>query len=124
MELEYKIIVAMAKEIAALRKNNDLEWGEFCDDKDYYDYKKIIKEFKPDIVIGTGGYICGATIWEANKLKIPTMLHESNAFPGKAVKMLAKKTNTIMVSFEDAIPRIESKNKFLLKKNYLKLSLS
>lgn len=43
--------------------------------------KKIIKEFKPDVVIGTGGYICGAVIMAASKLKVPTMLHESNAFP-------------------------------------------
>ena len=69
--------------------------------------KKIIKEFKPDIVIGTGGYICGAVISAAHKLGVPTMLHESNAFPGKAIKMLAKKTNTILVSFEDAISRIK-----------------
>lgn len=69
--------------------------------------KKIIKEFKPDIVIGTGGYICGAVISAAHSLGIPTMLHESNAFPGKAVKMLAKKTDTILVSFKDAIPRIK-----------------
>ena len=71
--------------------------------KGYNEAKKIIKEFKPDIVIGTGGYICGATILAANKLKIPTLLHESNAFPGRAIKMLAKKTDTILVSFEDAI---------------------
>ena len=71
-----------------------------------FEAKKIIKEFKPDVVIGTGGYICGAVITAAYKLKIPTMLHESNAFPGKAVKMLAKKTNTIMVSFKDAASRI------------------
>ena len=70
--------------------------------------KKIIKEFKPDIVIGTGGYICGATITAAHKLKIPTIIHESNAFPGKAVKMLAKSTDTILVSFKDAIPRIKN----------------
>lgn len=70
--------------------------------------KKIIKEFKPDIVIGTGGYICGATITAAHSLKIPTLLHESNAFPGKAVKMLAKKADTILVSFKDAIPRIKN----------------
>lgn len=74
--------------------------------KGFKQAKKIIKEFRPDIVIGTGGYICGATISEAAKLGIPTMLHESNAFPGKAVKMLAKKTDTILVSFEDAISRI------------------
>lgn len=68
--------------------------------------KKILKEFNPDIVIGTGGYICGAVITSANKMGIPTMLHESNAFPGKAVKMLAKRTDTILVSFQDAKDRI------------------
>ncbi len=76
--------------------------------------KKIIKEFKPDVVIGTGGYICGAVIISASKLGIPTMLHESNAFPGKAVKMLSKKTNVIMVSFEDAIHRIPNAKKIVL----------
>lgn len=75
--------------------------------------KKIIKEFNPDVVIGTGGYICGATITAAHKLNIPTMLHESNAFPGKAVTMLAKKTNCIMVSFEDAISRIKNAKKIV-----------
>ncbi len=76
--------------------------------------KRIVKEFRPDIVIGTGGYICGAVILAANKMKIPTMLHESNAFPGKAVKMLAKKTDIIMVSFEDAISRIPNAKKIVL----------
>ena len=76
--------------------------------KGYGEAKKIIKEFKPDIVIGTGGYICGATISAAHRLKIPTLLHESNAFPGKAVKMLANKTDTILVSFEDARSRIKN----------------
>ncbi len=64
--------------------------------------KKVMKEFKPDIVIGTGGYICGAAILAANKYNIPTLLHESNAFPGKAVKMLSKKVDTILTSFEEA----------------------
>ena len=82
---------------------------ELCEDKTIKGLsqaKKIIKEFKPDVVIGTGGYICGAVILAAHKQKIPTMLHESNAFPGKAVKMLASKTDVIMVSFQDAISRI------------------
>lgn len=94
--------------------------------KGYSEAKKIITEFKPDVVIGTGGYICGATIMAAHKLKIPTLLHESNAFPGKAVKMLSKKTDCILVSFEDAISRIKNANKIvhvgtptkLLKKDY------
>lgn len=46
---ENKFVVNMAKEIAELRKNNDLEWGEFCGNKDYYDYKKIIEEFKNQV---------------------------------------------------------------------------
>ncbi len=79
--------------------------------KGYKEADKIVREFKPDIVIGTGGYICGAVITAANKLNIPTMLHESNSFPGLAVKMLAKKTNTILVSFED------TKNKIKKAKN-------
>lgn len=76
--------------------------------KGFAEAKKMIKEFKPDIVIGTGGYICGAVISSAHSLHIPTMLHESNSFPGKAVKILAKKTDTILVSFKDAIPRIKN----------------
>jgi len=75
--------------------------------KGFGEAKKIIEEFKPDVVIGTGGYICGATITAAHKFKIPTVLHESNSFPGRAVKLLAKKTDTILVSFKDAIPRIK-----------------
>ena len=81
--------------------------------KGYGEAKKIIQEFKPDIVIGTGGYICGATISAAHNLGIPTLLHESNAFPGKAVKMLAKKTDVILVSFKDAIPRIKNAKKVI-----------
>ena len=74
--------------------------------KGIFEAKKIIEEFKPDIVIGTGGYICGAAVMAANLCKIPVLLHESNAFPGKAVKMAAKKTNTILVSFEEAVSKI------------------
>ena len=90
--------------------------------KGFGEAKKIIKEFNPDIVIGTGGYICGATISAAHSLKIPTMLHESNAFPGKAVKMLAKKTDTIMVSFEDAIPRIKKAKNIVYTGTPVKIS--
>ena len=66
--------------------------------------KKIVEEFKPDLVIGTGGYICGAVITAASKKKIPTVLHESNAYPGLAIRMLAKKVDTILVGFEEAKP--------------------
>lgn len=68
--------------------------------------EKMLKELKPDIVIGTGGYICGPVFSRAFKLKIPTVLHESNAFPGIAVKLLSKKTDTVLVGFEDTKKRL------------------
>ncbi len=70
--------------------------------KGFAQAKKIIKEFKPDVVIGTGGYICGGTISEAHKLGIPTVIHESNAYPGKATKFLSKKLDKILLGFADA----------------------
>lgn len=84
--------------------------------------KKIIKEFKPDIVIGAGGYICGAATLAANKYNIPVVLHESNAFPGKAVKMLAKKADKILISFKDAEQRIKSANKIVYTGTPVKIS--
>ena len=70
------------------------------------DAKKIIDEFKPDIVIGTGGYICGPVFSAAISRKIPTVLHESNAYPGKAVKMFAKNVDKVLVGFEEAKNRL------------------
>lgn len=64
--------------------------------------KKFIQEFKPDLVIGTGGYICGPVFAAANAKNIPTILHESNAFPGKAVRMFAKKADKVLVGFDEA----------------------
>lgn len=68
--------------------------------------KNIMKELKPDLVIGTGGYICGPTFVAAKKYKIPTILHESNAFPGVSVKLLANQSNTVLVGFEDTKKRL------------------
>lgn len=73
------------------------------------DAKKIIKEFKPDIVIGTGGYICGAVMIAAKKMKVPYVLHESNAFPGLAVKMLARNAARVLVGFEDTRARLKER---------------
>lgn len=65
------------------------------------DVAKFFDDFKPDLVVGTGGYICGPVFSVATKRKIPTILHESNAYPGRAVKMFSKKVDTILVGFED-----------------------
>jgi len=63
--------------------------------------KKFFSEFKPDLVVGTGGYICVPVFGVATKMNIPTLLHESNAFPGRAVKMYAKKVDRVLVGFKE-----------------------
>lgn len=68
--------------------------------------KKIIEQFKPDVIIGTGGYICVPVGLAAKKKKVPVVLHESNAFPGVAVKMLSNKASKVLVGFEDAKVRL------------------
>ena len=73
------------------------------------DAKDILKEFKPDLVIGTGGYICVPVMLAAKKLKIPYVLHESNAFPGVSVKLLAKNAKKVFIGFEDARGRLKNR---------------
>ena len=64
--------------------------------------KKIIKEFKPDICIGTGGYVSGPVLRAAQKLGIPTLIHEQNAYPGVTNKMLSKKATRVMLAMPAA----------------------
>ena len=80
----------------------------------YREAKKIIKKLKTDIVIGTGGYICVPVILAAKKLGVPTIIHESNAYPGVAVKLLSKKVNTVLVGFEDAKKRLPKAKKVVV----------
>lgn len=70
--------------------------------KDIRKCKKIMKEFKPDVVIGVGGYVTYPVIKAANKLGIKTFIHEQNSIPGKANLSLAKKVNKIGISFKDS----------------------
>ena len=83
--------------------------------------KKILKEFKPDVVIGTGGYICVSVGMAARKLKIPVILHESNAFPGVAVKLLSKDAEKILVGFKEAEARLPRAKKVVVTGNPTKI---
>ena len=62
--------------------------------------RKIIREFKPDVVIGTGGYVCFPVLTAANELHIPTVIHESNASPGLTTKLLSRNVDRILVGLE------------------------
>ncbi|MFD2443429.1 undecaprenyldiphospho-muramoylpentapeptide beta-N-acetylglucosaminyltransferase [Bacillus sp. CGMCC 1.16607] len=64
--------------------------------------KKLLREFKPDVVIGTGGYVCGPVVYAASKLGIPTIIHEQNSVPGLTNKFLSRYVDKIAVCFEVA----------------------
>ncbi len=67
-----------------------------------FEASRIVKEFAPDIAIGTGGYVCGPVLRSAAKQGIPVVVHESNAFPGVTVKMLAPVAKAVLISDEAA----------------------
>ncbi|GBG96649.1 undecaprenyldiphospho-muramoylpentapeptide beta-N-acetylglucosaminyltransferase [Lactococcus termiticola] len=64
--------------------------------------KKIIKDFAPDAVLGTGGYVAGPVVYAAAQLKIPTLIHEGNSYPGVTNRFLAKRVTKIAVGFHAA----------------------
>lgn len=65
---------------------------------------KIIRNFKPDIVVGTGGYVSGPVLASASLLKIPTLILEQNVFAGMTSKMLSKMVDTVCLGFEETRP--------------------
>ena len=73
--------------------------------------KKIIKDFGPDVVIGTGGYACWPILRAAAMMKVPCAVHESNAIPGMAVKMLQKSVDKIFINFERTADFLTRKDK-------------
>ena len=73
----------------------------------------IIKKFKPDIVIGTGGYVCWPLLKAASLMGVPTIVHESNAIAGVAVKQLKNKVDVIMTNFESTADNLKAKAKVM-----------
>lgn len=70
--------------------------------------RKIVRDFQPDMVIGTGGYVSGPVVRAAAKMGIPTLIHEQNAYPGVTTKLLAHDVDVILVAFREAMPRIHT----------------
>lgn len=66
------------------------------------DVKRIIKKFKPDLVIGTGGYVSGPVLRQASQMGINTVVHEQNSHPGVTNKLLSRTVNLVLTSFEDS----------------------
>ncbi len=59
---------------------------------------KIIKEFKPELVLGTGGYVCWPALRAAKKARIPTVLHESNVYPGLTARLLSSSVSLMLLN--------------------------
>jgi UDP-N-acetylglucosamine--N-acetylmuramyl-(pentapeptide) pyrophosphoryl-undecaprenol N-acetylglucosamine transferase len=84
--------------------------------------QKIIKKFKPDIVIGTGGFASGPTLIMANMKKIPTLIQEQNSYPGITNKLLGKNAAVICVAY-DGLERFFPKKKIIKTGNPVRASL-
>ena len=74
------------------------------------DAKKIISEYKPDVVVGFGGYVTGPVVRTAVKMGVKTAIHEQNAFPGVANKALAKLVDKVMLTSAAAEKYMKCKN--------------
>ncbi len=83
---------------------------------------KIIRQFKPDIAIGTGGFASGPTLMVANRKRIPTLIQEQNSYPGITNKYLSKKSNVVCVAY-DGLERFFPKGKIVKTGNPVRASL-
>ncbi|MDX9871665.1 MAG: undecaprenyldiphospho-muramoylpentapeptide beta-N-acetylglucosaminyltransferase [Clostridia bacterium] len=70
---------------------------------------RIIRDFQPNLVIGTGGYVCLPMVWAASRRGIPTFIHEQNALPGLTNRILARRVTGIMLTFGEAKTRFPEK---------------
>ena len=84
--------------------------------------RKIIRQFNPDIAIGTGGFASGPTIIMANMCKIPTLIQEQNSYPGITNKLLSRKSKIICVAY-DGLDRFFPKEKIVKTGNPVRSSL-
>ncbi len=122
--LETKIVPENGYEIkyvpaSGINRKKILENHKFI--KDYVNGKKeaksIIKEFEPDVVIGTGGYVTGAVVSVAAKMKIPTFIQEQNVFPGLANRSLEKHAKKVFLAFKGAAKEFKNPDKLVVSGN-------
>lgn len=85
---------------------------------------EIIKDFKPDLVIGTGGYVCAPILYQASKAKIPAIVHESNSYPGMASKFLSKKVDRVLISYKEAAKHFKNQANIVVTGNPVRNNFS
>ena len=104
----FKIIYIHASGLRSGIKNkinaiNDLNKG-------VTECKKIIEQEKPDMCIGTGGYVTAPLLMAAKRLRIPSLIHESNALPGKTTSLMAPRIDAVAVGFKETKDRLKRGN--------------
>ena len=90
--------------------------------KSLHQVKKIIRDFRPDVGVGVGGYASGAAMWQAAKMGIPILLQEQNGFAGMTNKILKDKASKICVAYE-GMDRFFPKDKIILTGNPVRQNL-
>ena len=111
----YKII---GLKVTGMPRRITLKWFSFIWNLagSMFKAKRIMREFKPDVVVGVGGYASGPVLKIATRKKIPTVIQEQNSFPGKTNKMLAKDVSKICVAY-DGMEKWFPKEKIILTGN-------
>lgn len=90
----------------------------------FIDAYKIIGDFKPDIVVGTGGYVCGSLLLTASLMGIPTLIHEQNAFPGITNRILSRFVDKIALTFPEASRYLPQREKIRVTGNPLRSDIT
>lgn len=85
--------------------------------------KELLREINPDIVVGTGGYVSGPVLKQAQKMGFKTAIHEQNAFPGVTTKMLAADADAVMLAMPEAKRHLKLKKEPIITGNPIRQEL-
>lgn len=77
----------------------------------------LIKQYRPAVVVGTGGYVCGPVLAAAKKAKVPILIHEQNAYPGRSNRLMSKGAETVCISYEQTRSYFKQAKKVVLTGN-------
>ena len=99
------------------RINKKLFKAIFKNIKGFIEAKRIINDFKPDLVIGTGGYVCAPILYQATRAKIPSVVHESNSYPGMASKFLSPRVDKVLISYKEAAKHFKKQDNIVVTGN-------
>jgi UDP-N-acetylglucosamine--N-acetylmuramyl-(pentapeptide) pyrophosphoryl-undecaprenol N-acetylglucosamine transferase len=86
--------------------------------------KKILKEFHPNVVVGTGGFVSVPVIINAKRMSIPILLQEGNSFPGKATRYLSKKADKVIINFDETSKFLKRNDNIIRISHPIRRSLS